>query len=84
MVSSIEIKPVHPALLSFAMQKVKDKLVQEVNDAVLSSSGLHVTMSVSSTIRANWVDIGAITIPDVAEVVKKKPANSVASSWKHH
>jgi hypothetical protein len=54
------------------VQKVKDKLVREAMDAVLPSSGLHATTSDSSTRRANWVDIGATTIPDVAEVLKTK------------
>jgi hypothetical protein len=58
-----EIKPVCPAL-SFAVQKVKDKLVQEAKDAVLPSSGLHATTSDHSTRKANWVDIGTTTIPD--------------------
>lgn len=67
-----EIKPVCPALLSFAVQKVKDKLVREAKDAVLPSSGLHATTSDSSTRRANWVDIGATTIPDMANFLKTK------------
>ena len=70
--SFAEIKPVRPALSSFAVQKVKDKLVQEAKDAVLPTSGLHATTSNSSTRRANWVDIGATTIPNVAEVLKTK------------
>jgi hypothetical protein len=67
-----EIKPVRPALSSFAVQKVKDKLVLEAKDAVLPSSGLHATTSDNSTRRANWVDIGATTIPEVAAVFNRK------------
>jgi hypothetical protein len=51
-----EIKPVRPALLLFAVQKVKDKLVREAKDAMLPSSGLHATTSDYSTRKANWAD----------------------------
>ena len=64
-----EIKPVHPALTSFAVQKVKEKVVREAKEAVLPLSSLHATTSDRSTRKANWVDIGATTIPDVANVL---------------
>ena len=67
-----EIKPVRPALTSFAVQKVKEKVVQEAKEAVLPSSRLHATTSDCSTRKANWVDIGATTIPEVANVLKAK------------
>jgi hypothetical protein len=67
-----EIKPVRPALTSFAVQKVKEKVVQEAKEAVLPSSGLHATTSDHSTRKADWVDIGTTTIPDVANVLKAK------------
>ena len=67
-----EIKPVRPALTSFAIQKVKEKVVREAKKAVLPLSGLHATTSDRSTRKASWVDIGATAIPDVANVLRTK------------
>lgn len=68
--SFTKIKAVRPSLSSFAVQIMKDKLVREAKEAVKASNGLHATTNEKSTRKANWVDIGATTIPSVAAILK--------------
>ena len=49
--------------MSFAVQNVKEKVVREAKEVVPFLRGLHATTSDRSTRKANWVDIGATTIP---------------------
>ena len=66
-----EIKSVWPCLTSFAAQIIKRRLVKEATQAVRSSSGLHAVVSRKSSLqKAEWVDIGATTVPDVAGILQ--------------
>ena len=66
-----EIKPVRPCLTSFAVQIVERRLVQEAGNAVKPLSGLHAVASRKSALKtAQWVDIGATTVPEVGDVLK--------------
>lgn len=66
------IKPVRPALTSFAAQLVESKLVKEAEAAIMSSSGLHVSLSAKrSAIRnVEWTDIGTTTMEQTQEILK--------------
>ncbi|KAF8811180.1 hypothetical protein BYT27DRAFT_7221584 [Phlegmacium glaucopus] len=66
-----EIKPVHPAISSFAVQLVKSKVVKDAASAVEPHGGLHATTSDKSSRKANWVDIRAMTVPAVSDILKK-------------
>ena len=67
----IEIKSVRQCLTSFAAQIIKRRLVKEAVQAVHSSSGLHALLSRNSSLhKAEWVDIGATTVPDVAGILQ--------------
>jgi hypothetical protein len=66
-----EIKPVRPCLTSFAVQIVERQLVQEAINAVKPSSGLHAVASHKSALKkAEWVDVGATTAPEVSGVLR--------------
>jgi hypothetical protein len=67
-----KIRGVRECLTSFAVQVVERRLVREATNAVESSSGLHAAVS-HKTMRGNveWVDMGATTVPDVAQILKK-------------
>ena len=66
-----EIKPVRPCLTSFAVQIVERRLVQEAINAVKPSSGLHAVASRKSALKkAEWVDVGATTAPEVSGVLR--------------
>jgi len=67
-----KIGPVRAALSTFAVQLVRDRLVHEVETAVKSSSGLHVSFKSQSDIQVTeWADIGATTISKVADIIKR-------------
>ena len=67
-----EIGPVRAVLSTFAVQIVQDCVVQEVEIAVKPASGLHVSFkSKSDTQQTEWADIGATTVHQVAEIIKK-------------
>ncbi|KAF9232804.1 hypothetical protein BU15DRAFT_80791 [Melanogaster broomeanus] len=75
------IRPVRPALTSFAAQIIKKKLVQEAEEAVKPGNGLHTSVpraSASSTrftsgrsSQLQWTDIGLTTVSSVADIIKK-------------
>jgi hypothetical protein len=66
-----EIKPVRPCLTSFTVQIVERRLVQEAINAVKPSSGLHAVASRKSALKkAEWVDVGATTAPEVSGVLR--------------
>jgi len=66
-----EIKPVRPCLTSFAVQIVERRLVQEAVNAVKPPSGLHAVASRKSAFKkAEWVDVGATTVPKVSGVLR--------------
>jgi len=66
-----EIGPVRAALSAFAVQIVRDCVIQEAEIAVKPASGLHVSFKSKSDVdRTEWADIGATTVPQVAEIIK--------------
>ena len=66
-----DIRGVRECLTSFAVQIIERRLVQEATSAVASSSCLHAVVSRKTIQRkVEWVDIGATTVPDVAEILK--------------
>ena len=66
------IKPIRPALTSFAAQLIESKLVKEAEAAIMTSSGLHVSISAKKSAVRNieWTDIGAITMEKTQEIFK--------------
>ena len=66
------IKPIRPALSSFAAQLVESKLVKEAEAAIMTSSGLHVSISAKKSAVRNieWTDIGTITMEKTQEIFK--------------
>jgi len=80
-----EIGPVRAALSAFAVQIVRDRVIQEAEIAVKPASGLHVSIKSKSDVdRTEWADIGATTVPQVAEIicetVNKYSTNSMISA----
>jgi len=68
----MDIKPVRGCLTSFAVQIVERHLIWEATNATRPSSGLHAIVSHKSSMkRAEWVDVGAMTVPEVAGILKK-------------
>jgi hypothetical protein len=66
-----EIKPIRPCLISFAVQIVEQRLVQEAVNAIKTSCSLHAVTSHKSILKkAEWVDVRATTIPKVHGVLK--------------
>jgi hypothetical protein len=60
-----------PAITSFAVQLVQQKLTQEHTVAVRPSSGLHTSTTAKSVEKGvSWDDIGLTTVADVTEVLK--------------
>jgi hypothetical protein len=67
-----EISSVRSCLTSFAVQIVERRLMQEATNAVKPSSSLHTVVSRKTTQRkAEWVDIGTTTVPEVAGILKR-------------
>jgi len=67
-----DIKPVRACLTSFAVQIVERRLIQEATNATHPSSGLHAVISRKTSLKkAEWVDIGATTVLEVAGILKK-------------
>jgi hypothetical protein len=66
-----KIKPVSPAISSFAVQLVKSKVVKDATSAVEPHNGLHATTNDGSSRKVNWADIGATTVPVVSDILKK-------------
>lgn len=66
----LEIKPVRPALTSFAAQIVQNKLVMEAKQAVKPSSGLHATSRRKGHQTVEWADIGATTVAKVSHIIQ--------------
>jgi len=68
-----EIFSARPALHSYAAQVIEACLIREATDAVHPSSGLHATLlTKNSKHKAEWVDAGATTVPEVALILKTK------------
>ncbi|RDB16715.1 hypothetical protein Hypma_002556 [Hypsizygus marmoreus] len=67
-----DIKPVRPALTSFAAQLVEKQLVREVEQAVKPSSGLHLAISTKTIGKTiGWTDIGATTVEETRDTIKQ-------------
>jgi hypothetical protein len=68
----MHIKPVRACLTSFAVQIVERRLIQEATNATRPSSGLHAIVSRRTSLKkAEWVDIGATTVPEVTGILKR-------------
>jgi hypothetical protein len=68
----LNIKPVRPALTSFAAQLVKKKLVKEAESAIKLSSGLHLSIS-KKTMATNlikWPDVGSATVENTQKIIQ--------------
>ena len=73
----VEIKPVRPALTSFAAQTVKTKMIHEAENTIKLSSGLHIAVTrkqqtKSSELNLEWPDIGAATFDKVQGIIQDK------------
>jgi hypothetical protein len=67
-----EIRPIRPCLTSFAAQIIGQRLSREAASVVYRSSGLRAVVSHKSPLKnVEWVDIGANTVPEVTEILKK-------------
>ncbi|KAF8193655.1 hypothetical protein BJ912DRAFT_1091531 [Pholiota molesta] len=66
-----ELKPIRPALTSFAVQIVLKKLVAEAESAVSTSSGLHLSLSDKrhNEKKIEWRDVGALTFETAKEII---------------
>ena len=68
----INIKPVRPALTSFAVQLVEKQLVKEAESALKPSSGLHISLSNKKTVASiKWPDIGAATVENARKIIQE-------------
>ncbi|KAF8810223.1 hypothetical protein BYT27DRAFT_7186656 [Phlegmacium glaucopus] len=65
-----EIKPARAGLTAFAAQIVERELVREAREVVKPTSGLHATSKKRGSHQLEWVDIGASTVSQVAEIYK--------------
>jgi hypothetical protein len=69
------IKPVRPALTSFAAQLVEKKLVKEAESAIKSSSGLRVSISNKKKVAPGslikWPDIGSATVENTRKIIRE-------------
>ena len=68
----LDIKPVHPALTPFAVQRAKKKVVREAKGGCSAFERSPRDHQDRSTRKASWFDIGAATILDVADVLRTK------------
>lgn len=68
-----DLKDVQSALSTFALHVTVTKLVEEAEDAVKTSNGLHVSISgKSQTVKkVDWMDIGATTFESTETIQKK-------------
>lgn len=65
----INIKPVWPALTSFAAQIVEHQLVHEAKNSAHKASGLHASVKGKEDAgRVKWTDLGMALIPNVGSV----------------
>ncbi|KAF8191273.1 hypothetical protein BJ912DRAFT_295157 [Pholiota molesta] len=66
-----ELKPIRPALTSFAVQIVLKKLVAEAESAVSTSSGLQLSLSDKrhNEKKIEWRDVGALTFESAKEII---------------
>ena len=75
----MHIKPVQACLTSFAVQIMKWHLIQEATNATQPSSGLHAIVSHRTSMKkAEWVNIGATTVPEVVGILKRhQPSHGI-------
>ncbi|KAF9472792.1 hypothetical protein BDN70DRAFT_937918 [Pholiota conissans] len=78
-----DIKPVRPALSSFAAQAVLQKLTREADSAIATSSGLHLALSnkPNSTKKIEWRDIGAMTFENAEGIIKARTSVSASTCF---
>lgn len=66
-----DIKPVWACLTPFAVQIMEQCLIREATNATCPSSGLHAVVSCKSSLnKAEWVDVGVTSVPEVSEIPK--------------
>ncbi|KAF5323991.1 hypothetical protein D9611_008409 [Ephemerocybe angulata] len=66
-----EIKPVRPALTSYAAQKCRDRLKKESNSTVKPDAGLHMSARKKSQNRLEWAAIGVSTVEEVESTLRE-------------
>ncbi|TEB27480.1 hypothetical protein FA13DRAFT_1794859 [Coprinellus micaceus] len=66
-----KIKPVRPALTSFASQKAIEKCVSEAKLAVKPTSGLHASARKNSKHKLEWRDTGLTTFENAQEIIHR-------------
>lgn len=67
----LDIGPAQPAI-TFAVQLVEKKLVQECTVAVRPSSGLHASLTAKSVDKSlSWDNVGLTAVADVTNVLKE-------------
>jgi len=66
----MEIQPVRPAMILFAVQVVRQQVVKEAENAIKPTSGLHTCVKDNSNPKVmNWTDIGVGTTSQVAKIL---------------
>ena len=69
------IKPVRPALTSFAAQLVEKKLVKEAESAIKPSSGLHISFPKKGKVAPGnlikWPDVGSTTVENTRKIIQE-------------
>lgn len=68
----IKIRSIRPAMTSFAAQLAQRLMVREAEKVVQPENGLHASRTRGKTQKhLVWTDVGASTIPKVAEIIAK-------------
>ena len=70
-ISYHKIKPVRAMLTSFAAQAIEKKLNKEAEIAVQPSNGLFVSTRRENGDTTTWVDVGAVTVSTVAQILQE-------------
>ncbi|TFK59120.1 hypothetical protein BDN72DRAFT_947444 [Pluteus cervinus] len=66
-----DLRNVRAALSSFAVQVVHDRLLKEARTAVDPASGLHASLRKRAHSSVGWVDIGSVTVDQVANIIQQ-------------
>lgn len=72
LISYTEIKPVRPALTSFAAQIIATRLEAEAEEAIKPENGLCVALSHKkhAAKKISWTDIGAATVERARKIIQ--------------
>ncbi|KAJ3506750.1 hypothetical protein NLJ89_g6695 [Agrocybe chaxingu] len=68
-----KLKPVCPALTSFAAQLVANKLIEEAEKAIDAANGLHLSLTGAQkrSKKLEWTDIGSLTFETVQNILQE-------------